>query len=126
MSRGAGARHRNRLRLQVLSQSSRLRGFSQTALGARSLRHFLVGGSMSLGFAGLLWAFHSDRPDGWLSSVLASACRTIPTGLRRRCFTFGVEGSFVSQAAGTLAIAAWNLPVGAGIVFMLVDLLGWN
>jgi len=90
------------------------------------LRYFLVGGSMSLGFAGLLWAFHSAGLYGWLSSVLASACMTIPTVLLHRYFTFGVEGSLVSQAAGTLAIAAWNLPVGAGIVFMLVDLLGWN
>jgi putative flippase GtrA len=103
-----------------------LRGLSQTALTSQSLRYVMVGGSMSLLFATLVWAFHSAGLYGWLSSLLASVCVSIPTVFLHRYFTFGVEGSFISQAMGTLAIAASNVPMGVLTIFLLVDVLEWN
>jgi putative flippase GtrA len=81
---------------------------------------------MSLLFAALVWAFHSAGLYGWLSSILASVFVSIPTVLLHRYFTFGVEGSFVSQAMGTLGIAASNVPMGVVTIFLLVDVLEWN
>jgi putative flippase GtrA len=86
----------------------------------------MVGGSLSLVYAALVWAFHSSGLYGWLSSLVASFLVTIPTVFLHRYFTFGVHGPFMAQALGTVAIAAANVPMGVLTIFLLVDLLGWH
>src|SRR5690242_16055803 len=102
------------------------------ALGVRNaatrhmpVRYVMVGGSMAVIFAALVWAFHAAGLYGWVSSLMASLCVAVPTVFLHRYFTFGVEGSFIKQATGTLAIAASNVPIGALTIFALVDVLGW-
>lgn len=97
-----------------------------TALSSQKLRYIMVGGSLSVLYAALLWAFHSLGLYGWLSSLVASFLVTIPTVLLHRYFTFGVQGSFIAQALGTVAIAAANVPMGVLTILLLVDVLGWH
>lgn len=103
-----------------------LRALPGTALSSQKLRYIIVGGSLSVVYAALLWAFHSAGLYGWLSSLVASFWVTIPTILLHRYFTFGVQGSFIAQALGTVAIAAANVPMGVITILLLVDVLGWH
>lgn len=88
------------------------------------VRYVLVGGSMAVLFAALVWLFHAAGLYGWMSSLLSSFCVSVPTFILHRRFTFGASGPLLTQIAGFTATALSNVPVGAGVVFLLVDILG--
>ena len=81
---------------------------------------------MALLNAALVWSFHAAGLYGFVSSFFSGCVVIVPTVLLHRYFTFGVRGSLVAQAMGTVAIAASNVPIGVLTVFLLVDVLEWN
>jgi putative flippase GtrA len=103
-----------------------LRTLNPTTLMPQSLRYLVVGGSMALLNAVLVWTFHAAGLYGFVSSFLSGCCVIVPTVLLHRYFTFGVKGPLLAQAMGTVAIAASNVPIGMLTVFVLVDVLEWN
>jgi putative flippase GtrA len=93
-------------------------------LTAPQIRYLLVGGAMAMLFALFVWVYHAAGLHGWAASMLATASVAGPTFALHRYFTFVSPGPMLGQLVGFVSTVAFNVPVGAVTVYMLLDVLG--